>query len=76
LVEVFESIRSSFATKYEKAALFELYSGIPASSFSHDVLSVQASELAVLRASGLGWSDLGEPSRVRTILERATTTSA
>ncbi len=70
LVEAFESIRSSFFTAYEGAALCELYSGMGATSFSQDVLSVQPNGLAVLRASGLGWSDLGEPSRVRSVLER------
>jgi mannose-1-phosphate guanylyltransferase len=72
LVEAFESIRSLIATKSENAALLDVYRAIPASSFSQDVLSVQPTGLAVLRASGLGWSDLGEPSRVRSVLERAT----
>jgi hypothetical protein len=33
-------------------------------------------ETLLLRAGGLGWSDLGEPSRVRSALERAATTFA
>ena len=70
LVEAFESIRPSLFTASARTALSELYSGIRASSFSQDVLSVQAHNLAVLRATGLGWSDLGEPSRVRSVLER------
>ncbi len=70
LVEAFESIRSSFFTAYERAALCELYSGIGDTSFSQDVLSAQPNSLAVLRATGLGWSDLGEPSRVSSLLER------
>ncbi|MEO8052964.1 MAG: sugar phosphate nucleotidyltransferase [Acidobacteriota bacterium] len=70
LLEAFESIRSSFFTAHERAALCGLYSSIRATSFSQDVLSVQPYDLAVLRADGLGWSDLGEPSRVRSVLER------
>ena len=70
LVELFESIRSSLFTAAERTALCELYSGIGATSFSQDVLSAQPNALAVLRATGLGWSDLGEPSRVRSVLER------
>jgi len=70
LVELFESIRSSLFTAAERRALRELYSGIGATSFSADILSAQPNELAVLRATGLGWSDLGEPSRVHSALER------
>ena len=70
LVEAFESVRSSFATAAEGAALCALYSCIRATSFSQRVLSVQQNGLAVLRATGLVWSDLGEPSRVRSVLER------
>jgi mannose-1-phosphate guanylyltransferase len=70
LVEAFESIRSSLFTAYEREALCELYSGIRSTSFSQDVLAAQPNDLAVLRANGLGWSDLGEPSRVRSLLER------
>lgn len=72
LVQSFESIRTSLFTTSERMALRELYSGIPTTSFSHDVLSVQPDDLAVLRATGLGWSELGEPSRVRSVLERQT----
>jgi mannose-1-phosphate guanylyltransferase len=70
LVELFESIRSSLFTASERTALYDLYSGIGATSFSQDVLSGQPNNLAVLRATGLGWSDLGDPSRVRSVLER------
>jgi hypothetical protein len=70
LVEAFESIRSSFFTASEAEAVRDLYSGINAICFSRDVLSVRPDDLVVLRATGLGWSDLGEPSRVRGVLER------
>ena len=70
LAEAFESIRPSFSTASERAALCDLYSDIRAASFSRDVLSAQPNGLAVLRATGLGWSDLGEPGRVFSVLER------
>jgi mannose-1-phosphate guanylyltransferase len=70
LFKLFESIRSLLFTTSERTALRELYSAIGATSFSQDVLSAQPNGLAVLRASGLGWSDLGEPGRVHTVVER------
>jgi mannose-1-phosphate guanylyltransferase len=70
LIESFESSRSSSSTEFERTALGELYSGIPVSGFCKEVLSVQPDHLAVLRADGLGWSDLGEPGRVLSVLER------
>ncbi len=41
LVEMFESIRSSLLNEAERTTLSQLYSDIRASSFSHDVLSLQ-----------------------------------
>ncbi len=70
LVERFESIRSSLLTASEKRALGYLYAGIRPTGFSQDVLSVRPNGLAVLRATGLGWSDLGDPCRVRSVLDR------
>jgi mannose-1-phosphate guanylyltransferase len=70
LVQSFESIRSSFFSEHERTALCDLYSGIRSTNFSGDVLSVLPDRLAVLCATGLGWSDLGEPSRVHSVLER------
>ena len=70
LVQSFESIRSSFFTEHEGTALCNLYSSIRSANFSEDVLSVMPDRLAVLCAAGLGWSDLGEPSRVHSVLER------
>ena len=70
LFEPFESIRSLLLTAKEPAALLELYSGIRASSFSSDVLAACPSDLAVLSCGNLGWSDLGETSRVLSVLRR------
>jgi len=66
----FESIRQSFLTAKEAEVLSALYAVIPSSSFSDDVLSVCPNTLAVMRGSGLGWSDLGEPCRVLSTLAR------
>lgn len=70
LFETFESIWSSLSKTSEHAVLNEVYSSIVASNFSQDVLSAQPNSLAVLRATSLGGSDLGEPSRVHSVLDR------
>jgi mannose-1-phosphate guanylyltransferase len=70
LIKSFDSIRRALFTTAEPSAVRDLYSTIRAASFSEDVLSVQPDHLAVLRGTGLGWSDLGEPSRVLSILDR------
>jgi mannose-1-phosphate guanylyltransferase len=48
----------------ESSTLCEIYAQIPAANFSSEVLSARPSDLTVIPASGLGWSDLGEPQRV------------
>ncbi len=68
LMEAFDRIRPSFATASEASALCDLYGRISSTSFSQDVLSAQSSKLAVLHCAGLRWSDLGEPSRVLSVL--------
>jgi len=67
--EVFEGTRSSLFTAGEGKAFSELYCGLRNTCFSKHVLSVQPDRLAVLYAADLGWSDLGEPDRVRSVLE-------
>ena len=70
LFHSFESLRSTIGTPMEESALLELYAGIRSSSFSDAVLAVYPEELAVLSGGDLGWSDLGEPRRVLTMLRR------
>jgi len=72
LFSALESMRASTFPGLEDEALLDLYSSIPATNFSHQVLSVQPSALAVLRADALGWNDLGEPQRVVSVLAAAT----
>jgi len=70
MLTAFEAIGRSLFTAHERAAMRDLYSGIRSTNFSQHVLSAQPNSLAVLRATGLGWSDLGEPGRVLSVLER------
>jgi mannose-1-phosphate guanylyltransferase len=51
-------------TETQNSVLREIYAKIPAANFSNEVLSARPSDLTVLPARGLGWSDLGEPQRV------------
>ena len=69
LIDNFESIRPTLSTVREEAAVSDLYSGIPSSSFSDEVLSTHPYDLAVICSSNLGWSDLGETNRVLSVLE-------
>jgi mannose-1-phosphate guanylyltransferase len=68
LIACFESMWATTPPGREDEALRGLYLKVPATNFSDDVLSVRPSDLAVIRARGLGWSDLGEPQRVSSIL--------
>ncbi len=70
LLAAFESVGPAFCTAASRARLCDLYSGISPADFSREVLSVRPSDLAVLCGFGLGWSDLGEPRRVLSALER------
>ena len=55
---------AALAPAFETTALAELYSSINDSNFSHEVLAQRPQDLAVMRVSDVGWSDVGEPSRV------------
>ena len=68
LIVSFESMWAAVQPGTEAAALDELLSSAPASDFSHEVLSVCPSDLAVFPVEGLGWTDLGEPERVLSAL--------
>lgn len=48
-----------------------LYARIPAIDFSREVLSVQTQRMLALRMIGTGWSDLGHPERVLTLIQVA-----
>ena len=70
LLAGFESMRETAAPGREDEELRKLYRSVPATNFSEEVLSARARDLAVIRARGLGWSDLGEPERVLAMLRR------
>jgi mannose-1-phosphate guanylyltransferase len=71
LCNLFSSIIPSFETATEFKQLQELYSCIPSTNFSHEVLALLPDDLAVMKVDKVGWSDLGEPSRVLQTLARA-----
>lgn len=66
----FMPLRGALSTLAEERVLEQIYEGIPASNFSNDVLAARPGKLAVMRSSGLGWTDMGEPDRVLSVLER------
>jgi len=67
LLARFDSLWASVAPGMEDRHLGDLYAGVPVTDFSDQVLSARPSGLAVMRARGLGWTDLGEPERVLSI---------
>jgi hypothetical protein len=70
LLACFESMWATTSPGMEDRALDGLYLGLPRANFSDEVLSARPSNLAVMRARGLGWTDLGEPERVFSMLLR------
>jgi mannose-1-phosphate guanylyltransferase len=70
LLACFESMWATTSPGMEDRALHGLYLGLPRANFSDEVLSARPSNLAVMRARGLGWTDLGEPERVFSMLLR------
>lgn len=71
LYRVFANVLPAINTPGEGAAIRALYSRIPTINFSRQVLETRPANLAVLRVSGVSWSDLGAPHRVRATLARA-----
>jgi hypothetical protein len=68
LLKSSESMWATMTPGMEYEALRDLYLKVPAPNFADEVLSARPSGLAVIRARGLGWSDLGEPERVLSML--------
>lgn len=60
----FAAMIPTFETARERKALAEVYSHVTDTNFSHEVLAARPQDLAVMRVGDVGWSDLGEPSRV------------
>src|SRR5579862_1179938 len=70
LLACFESMWATTTQGMEDKALLDLYLSVPVTNFSDEVLSVRPSDLMVIRARGLGWSDLGEPGRVLSMIQQ------
>ncbi len=70
LFDLFSAIAPTFSTASESIALTELYSSIPSSNFSQEVLALRPDDLTVMQVSEVGWSDLGEPKRVFSTLQQ------
>ncbi len=70
LFDFFLAVAPTFGTPAEARAMSELYSWIPSSNFSHEVLALRPDDLAVMQVSDVGWSDLGEPKRVFSTLQQ------
>ena len=70
MYDAFAAIRRTFETAAEHEALSALYSQLEEANFSHQVLAVRPEDLMVMKVADVGWSDLGEPSRVLSTLAR------
>jgi mannose-1-phosphate guanylyltransferase len=70
LYRLFEALTPVFGTPDEELNLEALYSLIPEVNFSHEVLAARPGDLTVMRVGDVGWSDLGEPSRVLAAMSR------
>jgi mannose-1-phosphate guanylyltransferase len=69
--DVVEAVRQAeLWTGFETCIEESVYSLVPSTDFSKQVLSPQADRLLVLRVRDLGWSDLGHPGRVLAVLEK------
>lgn len=64
LREAFEPVRARLGTAWEDMAVRRVYATMGPVDFSKDVLERCPAMLAVLPASGVAWTDLGEPERV------------
>jgi mannose-1-phosphate guanylyltransferase len=67
----FLALQGFFTSPGEAGAIARLYASLEEVNFSHRVLALQSRSLAVLRVSGVSWSDLGEPKRVFASLNMA-----
>ncbi len=71
LYRAFASVTAFFGTNDEPRSIRRLYSQPQETNFSDRVLAVVPERLAVLKVTGIKWSDLGEPKRVLTSIRTA-----
>jgi hypothetical protein len=75
LYAAFSIVRKALGGACEQQALRSLYARLDIIGFSETVLAANPNALSVLEASGLEWSDLGEPARVVGLLNRLSISS-
>ncbi len=68
LYNKFGQVSSALNAAEEESRIRALYSALPSTNFSRDVLTKGAAQLAVLAVSEVGWSDWGAPQRVLSTL--------
>jgi mannose-1-phosphate guanylyltransferase len=61
---MFDISKKMLRTSQEKPLMRAIYSWLPDSNFSSDILEKATEMLMVKRVAEVGWSDLGEPQRV------------
>lgn len=71
LFQAFDRARPAIGTESERDTFAALYAGLASTDFSERVLASRPANLAVLRVSGVAWSDLGDPGRVMATLSEA-----
>lgn len=71
LYRTFAGLSPLFGTEAEATRMRQLYRRLPETNFSQHVLALVPERLAVLKVTGLRWSDLGDPQRVRASLQMA-----
>jgi mannose-1-phosphate guanylyltransferase len=71
LYNAFASGMPLFGTDDEPTMMKKLYALVGETNFSDRVLALVPERLAVLKVSGIKWSDLGEPNRVLTSIQLA-----
>jgi len=64
LYNAFAPVRPFITTNDEEQAIRSLYSRLPSTDFSRQVLAASPVSLAVLPVRGVRWNDLGDPHRV------------
>lgn len=70
LFSFFQALVPVFGTPEEFPNLQTLYSWLPDVNFSREVLALRPDDLGVMKVDNVGWSDLGDPSRVLATLRR------
>jgi mannose-1-phosphate guanylyltransferase len=71
LYNAFASAMPLFGTDDEPTMMKKLYALLGETNFSDRVLALVPERLAVLKVSGIKWSDLGEPNRVLASIQLA-----